>query len=70
MLNRNFRLKFRERLPPFLPLGTRILFHFLYHGIDLVFGDGFDGFPGDIDHVVEIKDYEVGRERDDNCDNS
>jgi hypothetical protein len=70
MLNRHVRLEFRERHAPFLPPGTRILLHFLYHGIDLVFGDGSDGPPGDVDYVVEIKDYEVGRESDDNCDNS
>jgi hypothetical protein len=70
MLNRSFRLEFRERHAPSLPLGTRILLHFLYHGVDLVFGDGSDGPPGDVDYVVEIKDYEVGRESDDNCDNS
>ena len=69
MFNRNFRFKFRERPAPFLPLGTRILLHFLYHGIDLVFADGSDGPPGDVDYVVEIKDYEVGRESDDNRDN-
>jgi hypothetical protein len=70
MLNRNFRLEFRERPAPFLPLGTRILLHFLYYGIDLVFGDRSDGPRGDVDCVVEIKDYEVGRESDSNCDNS
>ena len=70
MLNCNVRFKFRECLTPFLPLGTRILLHFLYYGIDLDLGDGSDGSLGDVDYVVEIKDYEVGRESDDDCDNN
>jgi hypothetical protein len=70
MLNRYVRLKFRERLTPFLPLVTRILLHFLHHGIDLVLDDGSEGSLGDVDYVVEIKDYEVGRESDDDCDSS
>ena len=70
MLNRHVRLKFREHLTPFLPLGTRVLLHFLYHGVDLVLGNGSEGPPGNVDHVVEIKDYEVGRESHHDCDNS
>ena len=70
MLNRQVRLKFQERLTPFPPLSTRILLHFLYHDIDLVLDNGSEGSLGDIDYVVEIKDYGVGRESDHDCDNN
>ena len=70
MLNRRLRFEFRKRLAAFLPLRTWILLHFLYHSVDLVLGDRSDGSPGDEDYVVEIKDQEVGRESDDDCNNS